>query len=213
MRVLVCLLLGIPLLAGEYAVLGNGFRLHADRHVTAGDRVTLFIGDGQIELPAGSIVAFEPDDYVPPAKSSADAPKAPAPTTPRELVDHAAKRYGLPPEFLESVAAVESGYRANAVSPKGAIGIMQLMPATAAELNADPNDPAQNVDAGARHLSKLLIKYNGGLYHALAAYNAGEGAVARYGGIPPYPETRLYVERVLKHYRELRRDRQSLHQH
>lgn len=125
---------------------------------------------------------------------------------PRELVTQAAVRNGLPPEFVHSVAQVESGYRQDAVSPKGAIGIMQLMPQTAKELEADPSDAEQNVDAGARYLRALLLKYLDDPYQvrkALAAYNAGPAAVDRYGGIPPYLETQQFVRRVLERYRAL----------
>jgi soluble lytic murein transglycosylase-like protein len=94
--------------------------------------------------------------------------------------------------------AAESGFAPNAVSPKGAVGLMQLMPATAQILGADPRDPAQNVDAGARYLRDLLVKYNGGLWHALAAYNAGPGAVDKYGAIPPYRETIEYINRIAR---------------
>ena len=92
--------------------------------------------------------------------------------------------------------AAESGFQANAVSPKGAIGLMQLMPQTAADLGVDPHDPAQNVDAGVRYLRDLLIKYDGGLWHALAAYNAGPAAVDKYHGVPPYRETIDYITRI-----------------
>jgi soluble lytic murein transglycosylase-like protein len=118
-------------------------------------------------------------------------------------VTRAAIHAGLPPEIVHSVAKVESGYQLNAVSPKGAIGLMQLMPGTAAALNADPNDPEQNVEAGARYLRELLIKYENDPHQvtkALAAYNAGPGAVDKYNGVPPYRETIDYVNRVLKEY-------------
>jgi soluble lytic murein transglycosylase-like protein len=121
----------------------------------------------------------------------------------RELVTDAALRYGLPPELVHGVAQAESAYRASAVSPKGAIGIMQLMPATARQLDADPMNPVQNIDAGTRLLRELLLRYEGadnGVRRALAAYNAGEGAVARYGGVPPYRETQGYVEKVIGLY-------------
>jgi len=110
---------------------------------------------------------------------------------------------GLRPEFVRSVAAVESAYRTAAISPKGAIGLMQLMPATAAELGANPHDPSQNADAGARYLRQLLLKYKDTpdpVRLALAAYNAGPGAVDKYRNIPPYRETQQYVERVLRKY-------------
>jgi soluble lytic murein transglycosylase-like protein len=98
---------------------------------------------------------------------------------------------------------VESAWRAQAVSPKGAIGLMQLMPGTAGELGVNPHDPAQNAEAGARYLKQLLLKYQhtgDPVRMALAAYNAGPGAVDRYGRIPPYRETQQYVERVLRRY-------------
>ena len=90
----------------------------------------------------------------------------------------------------------ESGFSPNAISPKGAIGLMQLMPGTAQTLGANPADPAQNADAGARYLRDLLKKYDGGLWHALAAYNAGPGAVDKYRGVPPYAETVRYINRI-----------------
>jgi soluble lytic murein transglycosylase-like protein len=119
-----------------------------------------------------------------------------------ELVDNAARKYGLPPAFVLAVVAVESGYRADAVSPKGAIGLMQLMPGTARELGADPNVPEQNVDAGTRYLRDLLLKYDNHAYHALAAYNAGPGAVDKYHGVPPYRETQAYILNVLRNWRK-----------
>ena len=88
----------------------------------------------------------------------------------------------------------------NAVSPKGALGVMQLMPQTARALGADPTDMEQNIDAGTRLLRDLLVRYNGDVVKALAAYNAGEGAVDRYNGLPPYPETQNYVNKVIHGY-------------
>jgi soluble lytic murein transglycosylase-like protein len=90
---------------------------------------------------------------------------------------------------------------AKALSPKGAIGVMQLMPATAQGLGADATDPEQNIDAGTRLLRELLIKYNGDVVKALAAYNAGSGAVDKYQGLPPYRETQSYVDKVIKDYK------------
>ena len=132
---------------------------------------------------------------------AAEAPAggaAPPPPTPLELADAAADRYGLPRELVRSVMAAESGFQPQAISPKGAIGLMQLMPGTAQALGADPHDPAQNVDAGTRYLRDLLEKYNYGLRHALAAYNAGPGAVDKYNGVPPYRETINYIGRIEK---------------
>src|ERR1039458_4210769 len=110
--------------------------------------------------------------------------------------DAAADKYGLPRRLVRSVMAAESALNPLAVSPKGAVGLMQLMPSTAKTLSANPYDPAQNVDAGARYLRDLLLQYNGGLWHALAAYNAGPGAVARCNGLPPYRETIAYILRI-----------------
>ena len=122
------------------------------------------------------------------------------------MVREAARRSGLPPEFVESVALVESGFRPGAVSPKGALGVMQLMPGTAKTLGADPRDTAQNIDAGTRLLRELLVRYDGDVVKALAAYNAGEGAVIKYGRrIPPYPETQQYVVGVRSYYNQFRR--------
>jgi soluble lytic murein transglycosylase-like protein len=96
----------------------------------------------------------------------------------------------------------ESGFRPQAVSPKGAVGLMQLMPETAQTLGVDASDPVQNVDAGARYLRDLLQKYDGLLWHALAAYNAGPAAVDKYNGVPPYNETILYVKKIDAQYRK-----------
>jgi len=185
--------------AGEYAVLTTGFRLHADRHEIAGTAVRLYDNGGVTELAAAQVAGFEPDEETP--KSS--EPPITVPQTAEDLVTEAANRNGLPPEFVHSVVAVESGYRADAVSRKGAIGLMQLMPDTARLYGADPTDPKQNVEAGTQYLRDLLWKYRNDdhqVSRALAAYNAGPKAVDRYHGIPPYRETIAYVERVLRRY-------------
>jgi soluble lytic murein transglycosylase-like protein len=194
--------LALPAWGGEFAVLTNGFRLRADRHEVAGSVIRLVLGGAVTELPAGQVSGFEPDDYAPPPPPVTPAPTPAAgesarPTDPRELVRQAADRHGLPPEFVQSVARAESGYRTAAVSPKGAIGVMQLMPKTAASLDANPFDPAENIEAGVRLLRDLLVKYDGSTHRALAAYNAGSGAVDKYQGVPPYRETQLYVDRVV----------------
>ncbi|HLK66705.1 MAG TPA: lytic transglycosylase domain-containing protein [Bryobacteraceae bacterium] len=190
--------------AGESVLLTTGARLHFDRHEIDGDRVRLYEGAGYIEMDVVKIQAFEPDLPVPqaipaPAPVSVAAPALPTPATalsPQELGDAAADKYGIPRKLVQSVIKAESAYQTNAVSPKGAIGLMQLMPGTSAALGADPNDPVQNVDAGARYLRDLLLKYDGHLWNALAAYNAGPGAVDKYHGVPPYPETINYVRRI-----------------
>lgn len=192
------------------AVLASGFEIAADHVERSGGVVRLHAAGGVTEIPASEVVRIEADDR--PARTAAAEAEAPAgesglakeaPKDPRQLVEEAAGRHGLPPALLHSVARAESGYSPLAVSPKGAVGVMQLMPATAARLNADPHDPEQNVDAGARLLRELLLQYQGSTFKALAAYNAGEGAVQKYGGIPPYRETRDYVERVVRNYYKL----------
>ena len=199
------LLSAIPVFAGETAILASGSRLHVERHEVDGGKIRLFNGTGYTELPATQVQAFEPDEPALSAPVSA-TPAEPEPPvisvapSPRDLADAAADKYGVPRKLVRSVIAAESGFRPNAVSPKGAIGLMQLMPPTAQELGADPHDPAQNVDAGTRYLRDLLLKYDGRLWHALAAYNAGTGAVKKYQGIPPYAETIQYINRVTRDY-------------
>lgn len=200
------ILMAMPALAGEYAVLSSGFRIHADRHECVADVVRLFTRDGVTELPASAVTGFEQEEYVAArpaepvtsAAASTAAPAAPADT--KSLIRDAAIRSGLPPKFVESVARVESALRPDVVSPKGAVGVMQLMPETALAMGAEAHDPEQNIDAGARLLRELLIKYDGDVVKALAAYNAGPGAVARYQGMPPYRETQNYVDRVIREY-------------
>lgn len=194
--------------AGEYAVLSTGFRIHADSHSAEAGMVSLQTQQGIIEIPAGNIIRFEQEEYAPPPPAGAQPPASVAEDvapklTPQELVTRAADRAGLPAAIVRSVARAESAYKPDAVSPKGAIGLMQLMPATAAELNADPRDPQQNAEAGAMYLRQLLEKYYGDPHQvskAVAAYNAGPAAVDKYNGVPPYPETLQYVNRVLKQY-------------
>lgn len=193
--------------AGEYAVLASGVRLHADRHEIDGARIRLYDGPGFTELSAAEVRVFEPDEDTP-AAVRAPAPVEPPPLvvpvprlpSPLELADAAADKYGLPRVLLRSIMAAESDFRPQAVSPKGAIGLMQLMPATAQDLGVDPYDPAQNVDAAARYLRDLLDKYHGGLWHILAAYNAGPAVVDKYNGVPPFRETISYIYRIEKAY-------------
>lgn len=120
--------------------------------------------------------------------------RAPARIAP--YVAAAAARHGLEPALVDAVAHQESRFRPDAVSPKGAIGVMQLMPATAADLGVNPWDVGQNIDGGARYLRAMLDRFGGDVALALAAYNAGPGAVERHRGVPPFAETRTYVARI-----------------
>lgn len=210
MKLVLCFVaLALAAQAGEFVVLSNGFRIHADSHAADGAVIRLQTSQGVIEIQANTVAEFEQEEYTPPAAAPVvvlappqSTPRGPQPT-PQELVTRAAIHAGLPPAIVHSVARAESGYREDAISPKGAIGLMQLMPKTAAGLDADPNDPAQNAEAGARYLRDLLQKYENDPHQvskAVAAYNAGPAAVDKYHGIPPYPETIQYVNRVLKQY-------------
>ncbi len=210
MKFVALLLLATPVFAGEYAVLRTGFRIHALRHEIAGATTRIHTATGTVEVPTVDVAGFEVEEYVAPPPAPEPVPVAqvtapepvPAPT-PAELLARAAEKHGLRPEFVASVAKAESAMRQSAISPKGAIGLMQLMPGTAQELGVDPHDPAQNAEAGARYLKQLLLKYQSSpdpVRMALAAYNAGPGAVDKYRNIPPYAETQVYVERVLRKY-------------
>ena len=118
-----------------------------------------------------------------------------------ELIETSAREFAVDPRLVKSVMLVESGFNPAAISRKGARGLMQLMPATAAEHGvSDIHDPRQNIAAGTKYLSRLLSYYSGDLVKSLAAYNAGEAAVDRYNGVPPYDETQLYVRKTLAAY-------------
>lgn len=161
----------------------NGALMRAAR--SAASEVNTYLGDKRSAQPYGHQtlnVAF----------TAADVDAA---------IEQAAERHDVDPNLVRSVVKVESNFNPNAVSRKGAMGLMQLMPATARSLNvSNPFDPQQNVDAGVRHLKKLLESYGGDVSLTLAAYNAGAGAVARSAGIPRYAETQNYVRRITDLY-------------
>lgn len=200
-------------MAGETVLLTSGFQLHVDRHERTGENIRLYHGEGFLEIPANKIEGFEEDPPtpvkdLPPVPAAAPAPAAPlhpaaVPQTPKEFAAAAAKKYQLPESFVLSVMKAESNFQPRALSPKGAIGLMQLMQATAKALGVNPYDPGENADGGAKYLRELLLKYE---HHpdqvllALAAYNAGPQAVERYHGVPPYRETREYILRVLREW-------------
>ena len=123
------------------------------------------------------------------------------------LIDWAAKRYGLPASLVHAVIAAESAYDSNAISRAGAVGLMQLMPETAKRYGVvNRRNPTDNIDGGTRYLRDLLVMFDYNLTLALAAYNAGEGAVREYGNqIPPYEETRRYIDKVITYYNKYKK--------
>jgi hypothetical protein len=160
---------------------------------------------------APSYVGFSiPTIVTPPVAEREPHPEPSRAVDTHALICAAAKKHRVPAAFVNSIVAAESNFNRDAVSPKGAIGLMQLMPATAEEYGADPNIPEQNVDAGTHYLRALMDKYGSrrsSLKRVIAAYNAGPGRVDRYHGIPPFRETRAYVVRVLSLLRRYERDR------
>ena len=131
----------------------------------------------------------------PPRPQAATSPMGPPPTLAQDFA-RAASTTGLSPQLLEAVARQESGFNPEAQSPAGAVGVMQLMPATARELGVNPANAAQNISGGAHYLAELLAQFQS-LPLALAAYNAGPSAVQRYGGVPPYAQTQHYVQDIM----------------
>jgi hypothetical protein len=191
-----------PVSARESICLTNGFCLTADSHVQRGEIYELHTGTGTMEVPTNQIAEIVPLPDLPKDGGNPLANQAPAANFDEMLV-RASIRQGLDPEFVRSVARIESNLRQDAVSNKGAIGLMQLMPGTAAVLGVDAHKAEENILGGAKFLRELLLKYNGDATLALAAYNAGPGAVQKYNGIPPYLETRKYVIKVLQEYKKL----------
>lgn len=124
-----------------------------------------------------------------------------APTSVEDLITQTANEYGVDPQLVKAIATAESNMNQDAISPVGAIGVMQLMPETAAGLGVDPYDTNENIAGGTKYLKQMLDTFDGDVPLAVAAYNAGPGAVKRYGGIPPYSETKNYVGRVMDMYR------------
>jgi soluble lytic murein transglycosylase-like protein len=199
------LLAAAPAARAEIALLANGQTFKVDRHRADGSLVWLSLrSGGEIALPADHIRGYVPDEVLEEVESAAAKAGASAAglSELRVLAAAAARRHGLDPELVMAVAGIESAFQPRAVSSKGAQGLMQLMPGTARDLGvADPFDPAANLDGGTRYLRDLLARYDGDLPKALAAYNAGPGAVAKHQGVPPYKETREYVKKVLRRYR------------
>ncbi len=184
--------------------LSHGRLIVVDSCRFEGDVVVLLLpGGGEVRAHRDLVAEILPEE-VPRAREIALETLAGSPSarsgfeeaTIRLMVDRVAARVGIDARLAHAVVRTESNYRHTAISPKGAMGLMQLMPTLAASYRlADPFDPEQNLETGLRHLRRLLVKYD--VRRALAAYNAGEGAVSRYGGVPPYRETQTYVQRIM----------------
>jgi soluble lytic murein transglycosylase-like protein len=196
-----------PVHAAEHITLTNGFDLICDHREVIGDRVRLYLESGDtnfVEVVAGEIASSEHVDLPKPAPANTATANPAAKLTDTELHELLAKAgaaHDLNVDLLASVVRQESGGNAHAVSRTGARGLMQLMPGTASELGvADAFAPGENVNGGTAYLDALLKRYHDNLALALAAYNAGPGAVDRWHGIPPYRETRAYVARVIREF-------------
>jgi soluble lytic murein transglycosylase-like protein len=208
----------LPCFAAEVAVLRNGFSIKHERREVLGNLTRLYVnadGSSFVDVPTAEIEHFEaaPETAAPappnPAATSAPltptALKSPSPVSApvdlAEVVNAASGRYRLDPDLVNSVIKAESAFHVRAVSPKGAQGLMQLMPDTASKLGV-PNafDPQANVEGGTKYLRELLERYDFDLVKALAAYNAGPQRVEQFGGVPPYYETRAYVARIVKDF-------------
>jgi len=188
--------------SGEIVRLAGGRTLSVKAHREEGEQVVLTLRTGGEILCARTMVAEilpdevpypQPEPLVEPSPAALDAELGPY----SDLIGAAAERHGVSPRLLQALIRVESNFQQRARSRKGAMGLMQLMPTTALLYSVtNPYDPRSNIEAGARHLRMLLDRFD--VSRALAAYNAGEGAVRRFGGVPPYPETRDYVRRILR---------------
>jgi soluble lytic murein transglycosylase-like protein len=202
-------LASLPTSAAEMANLQNGFAIRHARHEVRGSVTRLYLvgtPDNYIDVPTAEILSFEEiETPVVPAPTPAPAP--PPAANLDEMVSAASTRNNIDRDLILSVIRAESGFNPDAVSPKGAQGLMQLMPETAARLGVqNALDPATNVEGGTRYLGQLLARYHNNLLLALAAYNAGPQRVEQYRGVPPFRETRVYVARII---RDLNRKRST----
>jgi soluble lytic murein transglycosylase-like protein len=190
------LLAAVPHARAEYFVLQSGQRLHVTGYQLLGDTYRVQMNGGFVELPATNVTAIEPEDVFTSAPP-VEAVKAPF----RDLIEGAAARYSVDADLITSVIAAESNFDPKAISRRNARGLMQLLPGTAARLGVQHIfDPQENIDAGTRYLRDLLLLYKNDLALTLAAYNAGPQRVRQYGRVPPFAETRSYVQRVRSAY-------------
>lgn len=202
--------------AAELAILRNGFSIRHEHRLAMGTTTRLYLAADDssfTDVPTAEITGYEKDMLLPlPTPAETHAAMAARSETAKfesvrsepplnEVVNSASAAYHLDPDLVNSVIHAESGFNARAVSPKGARGLMQLMPATASQLGVnDAFDPQTNVEGGSRYLRELLERYNFDLVKALAAYNAGPERVEQYQGVPPFRETRAYVARIVHEY-------------
>ena len=199
-------LLSLAASAADLAQLRNGFSIRHERREVMGSITRLYLGPdsaGYVDVATADIVAYEHDDTPAPVRAVAVAKAPLVQTAPdyADLVQQASERTQIDPAFIRSVIRAESAFNPRAVSPKGAVGLMQLMPGTATQLGVtNPLEPAANVDGGTRYLRQLLLQYHGDAIKALAAYNAGAARVDRYHGVPPFHETHAYVTRIINDY-------------
>jgi soluble lytic murein transglycosylase-like protein len=188
--------------ATKIAHLRNGFSIRHEHRQFLGDNTRLFTAadsTSYIDVPTADITGFENDPAPVPVPQS--APPTSRTADLNKVVRSASAVSHLDPDLVNSVIHAESGFHTNAVSRKGAQGLMQLMPETAGHLGVtNPFDPQDNVSGGTRYLRQLLEQYNFDLIKALAAYNAGPQRVEQFHGVPPYRETRAYVARVVHDY-------------
>ena len=202
------LLVTLSASATDIAILNNGFSIRHERREVIGSVTRLYLSktdtNGYVDVPTADIARIEPDLMV------AAAVALPATSGVPDLVDHASTRYRLDPDLVNSVIRAESDFNPRAVSRKGAEGLMQLMPETAAHLGvANAMDPQANVEGGTRYLRALLEYYNFNLIKALAAYNAGPQRVDQYRGVPPYSETQAYVARIVRDFNRKKLEEQK----
>src|SRR5215471_2779454 len=193
---------------GDYLVLRSGARINASSYELRGDKYRVQLAGGWAEFAVADVVAIEPEEIF---VAAAKLPLEQAPFG--ELIRKTAAKYDVDADLVFSVVAAESNFNPRAISRRNARGLMQLLPETARRLGVkDIFDPAQNIDAGTRHLRNLLKLYQGDLALTLAAYNAGPGAVERFGNVPPYNETIAYVRAIRKTYAQRKSATDSLPQ-